>query len=283
MLNRAAVLGLPVEHSLSPVLHAAAYEALGLADWTYGRFEVDAPVLREFVASLDESWRGLSLTMPLKEEALLIAGQCSAAALETGAVNTLVRGDDDWHGHNTDVHGVVAALAAAGVGSTTTADDALLLGSGATARSTLAALAQLGARSVTIAVRSQPRQSALAQARSHGLEVKVVSLDDAHEQVRPVVISTLPPGAADDFGTAVLAGRARSIPRSIPHSVWLDVVYAGWPTVFALAAAQAGALVVPGIEMLIHQAARQVELMTGRPAPLAAMQQAGRLALLSAR
>ncbi|GAB3589203.1 shikimate dehydrogenase [Calidifontibacter terrae] len=274
MLNRAAVLGLPIEHSLSPALHRAAYDALGLTDWTYGRYEVDAPVLRDFVESLDDSWRGLSLTMPLKEEALLVARECSATGLETGAVNTLVRGPSGWLGHNTDVHGVVSALTDAGVGSTTPVADALLLGSGATARSTLAALAQLGCRSVTMAVRSQPRQSALAQARSHGLGVRVIPLDDAHEHLKPVVISTLPPGAADGFSTEVLAGWA----RPVPGAVWLDVVYAGWPTVFALAAGQTGAQVVPGIEMLIHQAARQIELMTGHPAPLGAMQEAGRSA-----
>ncbi len=277
MVHRAAVLGLPVEHSLSPVLHTAAYEALGLDDWTYGRFEVDAPVLRDFLGDLDDSWRGLSLTMPLKEEALVVADHCSEQALATGAVNTLVRSDSGWEGHNTDVHGVHAALVDAGVGTTTPVQDVLVLGSGATARSTLAALADLGARSVTLAVRDQPRQSTLAQARSHGLDVRIVPLDEAHERLKPVVISTLPAGAADGFATEVLAGWA----RPVPNAVWLDVVYADWPSVFGLAGGQAGATVVSGIEMLIHQAAQQVELMTGRPAPLAALQTAGRAALIA--
>ena len=107
----AAVLGSPIAHSLSPVLHRAAYRALGLREWRYAAHEVDEEGFLPFVAGLDETWRGLSLTMPLKEVAFEVAADISPTALATGAVNTLVRRETgEWDAHNTDVHGVVAAL-----------------------------------------------------------------------------------------------------------------------------------------------------------------------------
>lgn len=276
LIRRAAVLGSPIEHSLSPVLHRAAYEALGLDDWRYERFEVDESALAEFVGSLGTEWAGLSLTMPLKEEALVLAAHCDPIALQTGAVNTLVPTESGWHGYNTDVHGVVAALQDAGVGTAATGR-ALVLGSGATARSVLAALAELGVLDVTLAVRKDARASTLAQANDHEMTTDVVSLTDAgvHAHEYDLVISTLPPGGADGF-----AGVASASPvRARTGTVWMDAVYAGWPTAFADSGEHTGARVVSGLEMLIHQAVRQVELMTGRVPPLNAVQQAGHAAL----
>ena len=135
--HRAAVCGSPIRHSLSPVLHDAAYRALGLTNWTYGRIHIEAEELAEWVHSLDDSWRGLSLTMPLKEAAFAVAHTVSEVAEAVGAINTLVRDDDGWSGHNTDVYGIVRALAEAGVTDIT---HAVVVGSGATARSALAAL-----------------------------------------------------------------------------------------------------------------------------------------------
>ncbi len=102
-LHRAAVLGHPVDHSLSPVLHRAAYRELGLRDWTYERYDVTADRLVGFVTALDDSWRGLSLTMPLKEPAFQVATQVGELADAVGAINTLVRTDAGWAGENTDV------------------------------------------------------------------------------------------------------------------------------------------------------------------------------------
>lgn len=280
LTRRAAVLGSPIEHSLSPVLHRAAYQALGLDGWTYDRFEVDAPGLAGFLAGLgvppDPQWAGLSLTMPLKEEALVLAEHCDPVALQTGAVNTLVPSETGWWGYNTDVHGVVAALTDAGVGSTVPATSALVLGSGATARSVLAACAELSIGQVTFAVRRDARESTLAQARDHRINASVLTMHDAAASAPqfPVVISTVPPGGADDFAAHVPQSGSPSA-----GSVWLDAVYAGWPTSFATAGAAAGAGVRSGLEMLIHQAVRQVELMTGRRPPLDAVQTAGRAAL----
>ncbi|HEX7461711.1 MAG TPA: shikimate dehydrogenase, partial [Dermatophilaceae bacterium] len=162
-VRRAAVLGSPISHSLSPALHRAAYRALGLSNWLYDAHEVQEPALSRFVVDLGPEWAGLSLTMPLKEAAFEVADEVSDLARRTGAINTLVRlRDGGWSGDNTDVYGVSQALRGAGCARVASA---LVLGSGATARSVVAALATLGCQRVTFAVRSSARPQTLDQAR----------------------------------------------------------------------------------------------------------------------
>ena len=252
---RAAVLGSPVAHSLSPLLHRAAYAELGLA-WRYDAVEVDAGALPGFVAGLGPEWAGLSLTMPLKEAVLPLLDSASDLAVAVAAANTVVLRDGFRHGENTDVHGIVAALAEAG---TTTVRRAVVLGGGATARSALAALARLGCTEPVLVVRSEPRAT-LAAAGRLGLTPRVTSWDPAVLDGCDLLVSTLPSGAADP-----LAGAVADVP------VLLDVVYAPWPT--PLAAGCRG-VVVSGLAMLLHQAAEQVRLMTGQEPPLAAMRAA---------
>jgi shikimate dehydrogenase len=271
--RRAAVLGSPISHSLSPALHRAAYRALGLSDWSYGEHEVQEPALRRFVAGLGPQWAGLSLTMPLKEAALDVADEVSDLAREVGAVNTLVRlPGDGWSGDNTDVYGVSQALREAGCLHVA---GAVVLGSGATARSVVAALATLGCVKVTFAVRAAARPETVSQARRAGLEVDVVTLDRVGERLGDVrvVVSTLPANAL----TAMVPGQG----SAGPDHLLLDVVYAGWPTPLARAFQGAGAAVVSGLEMLVHQAAEQVHLMTGRLPPVEAMRAAGLAAMAS--
>ena len=191
-VRRAAVLGSPIGHSLSPALHRAAYRALGLSTWLYGAHEVQKPALSGFVAGLGPEWAGLSLTMPLKEAAFDVATEVSDLARDVGAINTLVRQQDGgWSGHNTDVYGVSQALREAGWLNVTSS---LVLGSGATARSVVAALATLGCLKVTFAVRSNARPETLDQTRRAGLEVDVVELGQVAVRVvdTPLVVSTLP-------------------------------------------------------------------------------------------
>ena len=257
---RAAVLGSPIAHSLSPRLHRAAYAALGLP-WTYDAVEVLPEGLPGFLRGLDDSWAGLSLTMPLKQAVLPLLDACTDLAREVAAANTVVVRDGALHGDNTDVHGIVAALREAGA-----TDDALapgsqapvVVGGGATARSALAALRELGHGSATLLVRSEPSDT-LAAAERLGLRVDVTR-DPAVLDAADLVVSTLPAHAAD--GLAQHSAGVRLL---------LDVVYDPWPT--ALASACGGA-VASGASMLLHQAARQVELMTGREAPLEAMRDA---------
>jgi shikimate dehydrogenase len=273
--HRAAVLGSPIAHSLSPALHTAAYAVLGLESWSYTAHEVTGDELAGFVAGLGPEWAGLSLTMPLKEAAFAVAREVSPMAREVGAVNTLVRlPGGGWSADNTDVHGMSRALQEAGAGdAVATSRHALVLGSGATARSAVASLAELGVERVTFAVRGSARAETVAQARDGGMSVQECGLDEVVSVLPQVslVVSTLPGGAAPAGvldGAPDLAGR-----------VLLDVVYAGWPTPLAQAFGKAGGRVVSGFEMLLHQAARQVELMTGHAAPVAAMRAAGLAAM----
>jgi shikimate dehydrogenase len=272
---RAAVLGSPIGHSLSPVLHRAGYAAVGLTDWEYEAREVGVEGLADLVAGLGEEWRGLSLTMPLKEAALDVAAEVSGVARRAAAANTLVRRPDGgWDATNTDVAGVAAALRPHLAG---TPERALVLGAGATARSAVLALADLGVTTVTVRARDTARAAdLLAWVLDLGVGVRsgsVAAIDPWRTTRDDVVVSTVAPE-----GSAAVAA---TVPPE--HAgVLLDVVYAGWPTPVARAAAAAGMTVVSGLDMLVHQAAEQFRLFTGRPAPVAAMLAAGRAALGSA-
>jgi len=255
---RAAVLGSPIAHSLSPLLHRAAYTALDLP-WRYDAVEVGATDLPGFLDGLDQQWVGLSLTMPLKQTVLPLLGSRSPLVELTGAANTVLL-RDGRHGENTDVAGMVAALVEVGVGCPARA---VVLGAGATAASAVVALSELGAGEVRVLARSPAKAAPLLElAERLGLPLTVDVLDLAAGLEADVVISTTPAGAALPL----------TVGRHPP--VLLDVVYAPWPTPLAAAHLAAGATVVPGSSMLLHQAAAQVELMTGRAAPLDAMREA---------
>ena len=249
------MLGRPVAHSLSPRLHRAAYAALGL-DWTYDAVDCGEADLAALLDGLDASWAGLSLTMPLKQAVLPLLDEVSDLARDVAAANTVVLRDGRRRGANTDVHGIVAALREAGV---TAVERPVVLGGGATARSALAALAAIGAREPVLVVRSAPTET-LAAAERLGVRPTLAAYDPAVLRGCDLLVSTLPAGAAD-----ALAPHVADVPAL------LDVVYVPWPT--PLAAACGGTL-VSGRAMLLHQAAAQVELMTGRSAPLEAMRAA---------
>ena len=254
---RAAVLGRPIGHSLSPRLHRAAYAALGL-DWTYDALDVGPGELAAFVAGLGPDWAGLSLTMPLKQVVLPLLTSCSPLATAVGAANTVLTRDGALVGDNTDVAGIVEALHEAGL---TRAASAVVVGGGATAASALAALRELGCASPTVLVRDPSRTRPLRQAAARLRVTPSVEVLGTSLPPSDVVVSTVPAGAD------ALA------PPSSP-GVLLDVVYDPWPTALAAAWTAAGGIVVDGAVMLLHQAAAQVELMTGRPAPVEAMRAA---------
>jgi len=255
--RRAAVLGRPVGHSLSPVLHRAAYAALGLPGWSYRAVDCGEAELPGLLAGLGPEWVGLSLTMPLKRAALAAAEEVDPLAAAVGAANTLLLGGRRV-AYNTDVAGIAAALREAGTASATSA---VVLGAGGTAQAALAALLQLGVRDPVVLVRDPARAGALRAAADRlGVRPDVRAGLPGPIPPADLVVSTLPAGAAD---------RLRP-----PGSVLLDAVYSPWPTPLAAAAAAAGARVVSGLAVLLHQAAAQVELMTGRPAPVAAMRAA---------
>lgn len=275
MTTRAAVLGSPIQHSLSPVLHTAAYKVLGL-DWTYDAHEVAEDGLAAFLARLGGEqpgdWAGLSLTMPLKRAAIPLCSDLDEIARLTNAANTLTFRDGGVQGANTDVPGMVNALAAAGV---TAVESAAVLGGGATAAAAVAALARICRGPVEVFVRTAERAAELLPVAEHfGLELQVCTWADAGAGLTaPLVIATTPKGTADHLAAAVPSEPA----------VLFDVLYDPWPTPLAAAWSAAGGTVLGGLDLLVHQAVLQVELMTGqsvdRPAVVAAMTAAGEEAL----
>ncbi|MFF7771840.1 shikimate dehydrogenase [Streptomyces massasporeus] len=268
--RRAAVLGSPIAHSLSPVLHRTAYQELGLAGWTYDRFEVDEAGLPAFFETLGPEWAGLSLTMPLKRAVIPLLDEISETAASVDAVNTVVRTEDGRRiGDNTDIPGMVAALREHGIDKV---DAAAVLGAGATASSALAALSRICPGEIAVYVRSEARATEMRQwAERLGIAVRIADWADAERALHaPLVISTTPAGVTDAL--------ARSVPER-PAALF-DVLYDPWPTDLAARWSAYGGAVVSGLDLLVHQAVLQVEQMTGlSPAPLDAMRKAGERAL----
>jgi shikimate dehydrogenase len=271
----AAVLGSPIAHSLSPVLHLAAYEALGLSDWGYRAVECAETGLPQVLGALaEEGLAGVSLTMPLKRAVLPLLARVEGVAAAVGAANTVLFAADGWRGLNTDVDGLVAAVRPALADSAGLEDgEAVVLGGGATAASALAALCELGDTAPTVYVRRPAAVDELQSAAGRlGVEPVMRGWPDASGGVAGarLVLSTVPAGAADALADG-LPGRV--------SGVLFDVVYARWPTRLATAWADRGGAVVGGLELLVEQAALQVRLMTGLEAPVEVMRAAGRRAL----
>jgi len=270
---RAAVLGSPIGHSLSPALHSAAYAALGLTWWRYEAIECDESRLSPLLDSFGPDWAGLSLTMPLKRAVLPLLDRLDPLVTEVGAANTVLLAAEQRLGYNTDVAGMVRALGAYGVGTAGHVGPVLILGGGATACAAVAAMRDLGERSVAVAVREPVRAAALILAAERlGVTVQLRPFDSASLPGARLIISTVPAAAADDIARALAGLRPR--PRVV-----FDVSYYPWPSALGRAAQHAGAVVVDGFELLLQQAALQVELMTGRPAAVAEMRAAGRTEL----
>jgi len=270
--NRLAVLGSPIKHSRSPLLHRAAYRQLGL-DWSYDAVEVKAGSLAMFLSSIGPDWRGLSLTMPLKHEVLPFIDDCDRVAQLTGSVNTVllrrVAGRATLTGYNTDVAGLVRALAEGGVSG---AKHVTLLGAGATAASALMAAAELGAEFVSVLVRDLSKAQPLVElGRSLGVVVDLGTISGSGDNDSDLVISTLPGGTV--------------LPTALPlelreRTTLFDVAYSPWPSAVAREWESAGGTVLNGLGMLLHQALLQVrvfvtadpfEPLPGEPEVLAAM------------
>jgi len=257
-VRRAAVLGSPIAHSLSPALHRAAYASLGL-DWTYDAIEVDAEALPAFLAALDATWAGLSLTMPLKSAVIPLLDEVDPTARALASVNTLLPGAGGWRGTNTDVYGITQALTTAGL--LADPSTATVLGSGATARSAVAALARLGVARVTVcARRPEAATEVAALAGVLGMEAVTAGLEPLPTLLdADVVVSTLPGEAASAWSTGA----------ALAEGILLDASYHPWPT--PLVEAWGGYAVASGRDMLLWQAVEQVRLMTRAEPSVAAM------------
>ncbi len=265
MSQRAAVLGHPISHSKSPALHRAAYALLG-EDISYSAIDVTEDGLPAFMAALrsETDWRGLSVTMPLKSAMLHEMDEVRGIAQILKVVNTVVFEADGSVvrriGYNTDVAGIVNAVRHAG---SPPAPSAGILGGGGTAAAAVAALKDLGATSADVFVRDVNRGAEVKAASAGvGLDIRVLPFSEAASALAAadVVISTLPPRGAD-----ALADELSGL-RLSADGVLLDAAYDPWPSRIAAAWQNAGGRVVPGLEMLIYQAAEQVRLFTGRGA-----------------
>lgn len=259
--HRAAVLGSPIAHSLSPVLHTAGYEAAGLTGWEYSRIECVAEDLPRVVGEADPSFCGFSVTMPCKFAALEFADEATQRAVEIGSANTLTRIDGRWRADNTDCEGALAALRE--LLGDAIPQRAVLVGAGGTARAVMWALRELGAREVTVVNRSD--RSAEYAELGRGMDVRFIPLD-AHAQRAAmdadVVVSTVP--------AHVLGEHA----KALGHAPLFDVIYAPWPTALAVRAASNGYPTVGGLSMLAGQSYAQFEQFTGVAAPREAMRAA---------
>ncbi|WP_308221659.1 shikimate dehydrogenase [Microbacterium aoyamense] len=247
--HRLAVWGDPIAHSRSPRLHGAAYGVLGL-DWEYDRRQVSEARFDTALRGLDGSWRGLSLTFPLKGAAFRAAATLDRRAELTGAVNTLLLQDDGAHGFNTDIGGIVASLRDEGI---TAVVRARIVGAGATATSALVALAELGATWIEIAARRPEAVAPLVDlGASLGVAVAAASFDAPSFAPVDVTIATLP-------GDAPVADAAADA-LAQAGGFLLDVVYGHWPTALASAWERADAPSTWGLGMLLHQAVLQVRI-----------------------
>ena len=269
-MRRCAVIGSPIAHSLSPLLHRTAYAQLGLADeFCYDAFEVTPETLPGFLAGLGDEWVGLSVTAPNKQ-ALLDHGEPDPVAAALRAGNTLIlgRGGEPNRVHNTDVTGLLAALHRVGVDKASTA---ILLGNGATARSALWAVGRLGVREVVVCARDAARaRASLAEVAARaGIELSVQpfgrppELPAAWGGRADLLISTVPVALPTDLASALV---------KLASTVF-DVVYDNYPSQLDRAAHEAGVTLLDGLDLLVGQAIDQIRLMTGRdadPAPLLA-------------
>jgi shikimate dehydrogenase len=270
-LHMVGVIGSPIAHSLSPQLHNAAFEALGLAGtWRSAAFDVPPGEAATAVADMRRAdVTGLSVTMPHKAEVAVLVDQCTAVARRLGAVNCIVNDGGVLTGTNTDGEGFVASLAR-GAGFDPRGRRCLVLGAGGAARAVVLALADSGARAVVVANRTPERAvsaAALAGAAGSAVSLSESVLAEVLAQA-DLVVNATPLGME---GVAGDEGWAADPRRLGPGQVAADLVYAPRPTPWLSQAAASGATVLDGLGMLVHQAAAQLQLWTGLDQPVEAM------------
>ncbi len=271
----AGVIGSPIEHSLSPVLHEAAWAGLGLSDWTYSRFCVDEGGVAGFLSALPEGFAGLSVTMPCKQAIIALLDAVDPLAVAVGSVNTVVPAGGMLAGFNTDVAGIHRALEGAlpppGSLGAPAVTSALILGGGATAASALAAVGGMGVQDIRVAARRFGGPTSILTAATRlGLSITQVpwaSRDQVVAQMGDVdiVVSTMPAHVCDSLAPLV---------QVRPGQVLLDVVYSPLTTDLVAAWRAGGGTTAHGLDMLVNQAVDQVKLMTGRDGDPALMRAA---------
>jgi len=251
MARHLGVVGSPISHSLSPRIHLAAYQALGL-DWSYEANEVTTGNLGSFIGGLEEDWLGLSVTMPLKTEALQVAATYGEDAAVTALANTLVSsGSGLWHAENTDVAGLTAALIANIADQPKTVT---VLGSGATAKSAVLAISRaFQASDLSVVGRnSSALEGVAAWAESVGIQLRHQTLAETAWSASDLVVSTIPSSAHAEIGTSLDAAL-------MANNTLFDVAYDPWPSELAGKWVAAGGSAISGVEMLLQQALLQID------------------------
>lgn len=268
----AAVIGSPIEHSLSPVIHRAAWAQLGIDGWEYHRLEQDTDSLPGFIAGLGADCAGLSVTMPCKQAVMPLLDVIDPLASAVGAVNTVVPSSGVLAGFNTDVTGIASAVRrACSLAGCSAPSSALVLGARATASSALAALGELGITSSTVAARRFGGPGSVVAAASRlGVTIEQILWSDSEAVDRAassvdLVISTLPASAANPLAERL---------RVREGQILLDVVYSPRDTALRRAFESAGGVVAEGTDMLVFQAGAQIQLMTGRSPDTGVMREA---------
>ncbi len=257
------VMGDPVSHSLSPLLHNTAFAAMGL-DWVSVGFPVPAGRAGDALVGAGAlGIRGLSVTMPHKDAVTAVVDRRSPAVDLLGAVNCLVREDDGWFGDNTDGPGFVASLRRRHFDPAGTR--CLVVGAGGAARAVIAGLAGAGAGEVIVVNRSPERaETAAALAGAAGRVGLGSDAGSCH-----LVVNATPLGM-DGTGQG---DTAWPVDPALLHTgqVVVDLVYHPWSTPWMEAARSRGARVTNGVGMLVHQAALQLARWTGTDPPVEAM------------
>ena len=256
------VLGWPVDHSLSPVIHNAAFAALGL-DWVYVPLPVAPAELPVAVAGLGAlGFAGANVTMPHKTRTAELIDELSEDARVLRAVNTIVVGADGLVGHNSDAAGFERFLRD-DVGFDASGRSALLFGAGGGARACALAAARSGLAILSVAVREASRADDLRAAlEGSAIVVDVVGFDDAPRVEADLIVNATPLG---------VHGEALPLPSLHPGVVGVDLLYRAGATPFQTGVLDAGGVALGGLGFLLQQAAISFELWTGRSAPLPVM------------
>jgi shikimate dehydrogenase len=260
--RKVGVIGWPIEHTLSPVIHNAAFVALGM-DWVYVPLPVAAARLPAALDGLGAlGFAGANVTMPHKTRAAELVPDLSHDARLLRAVNTIVVGTDGLAGHNTDALGFERFLRE-DTGFDPSGRAALLFGAGGGARACALALSRGGLAELSVAVREPSRGEDLRAAlEGSGTALRVVSIDDVSEVHADLIVNATPLG---------VHGERLPLPSLVPGVVGVDLLYRPSATPFQAEIREGGGSVFGGLGLLLHQAAISFELWTGQTPPLSVM------------
>lgn len=247
---RGAVIGSPITHSLSPLLHREALSHLGIQA-SYDQIEVPAGELATFFESRKNDFDYFSMTMPLKEEALALDVEIDSLSQRVQTANTLYTSGSQWHLTSTDGKGFIEALAVQGYRSF---DSVLVLGAGGTARAVVGALDHL-ASDITVLGRTSTRRLTLESAVTESNFEYLRWSDSIDFSPYDLVVNTTPAGAADLIANSLAGSDA---------GLLFDIIYNPWPTHLASRWKDSGGEVINGLEMLLYQGIAQLELVLGR-------------------